>query len=440
MKTVFRFSSVLLTLALLVLTKVNAQTDISGVWEGNLVVAPGQEIDVQFTLESAGQGAYSAVLDAPDQPAITGVAADSVSIAGSTLTIEIAEVSGQFVGEIVGESINGTWTQSGTTFDLNLSPYVAPVLSREDFARVDGSWVGALQPTGSPDFELTVVLEFSENDAGEFVGTLSSPDQGANDIAMDSFEIDGDELSVDLNRLGVEISATIGGNELVGTFQQAGQSFPITFEKGEYEQDGLQISALNFARLQGPWHGQVANLTIVLRVEQEGSNYVAYLDSPDQGASDIPIQELSVDGDNVNFAISAIGGSFTGTIGENSLSGEWSQGGMNQALELVKGPYDPYGNLSAQVRTQLSGTWEGTVNDTDLVFEFSNSGSFSANLSIPSLGASDLSISNIEISGGNISFAVSGIGASFSGTLSANEASGEWTRAGATNPLSLTKQ
>lgn len=438
MKTFLRS---LFILCLFIPASIIAQTDLSGVWEGKLVVAPGQEIDVQYTLESSADGSYTAVLDAPEQPSITAVPVDSVTIEGSTLTMEVSIVSGRYVGEIGSGTINGIWSQNNTEFELNLTPYEEPVITAENFARIDGSWVGALRPTGSPDFELAIVLEFFVNDDGEFVGTLSSPDQGGNDIPIDTLALEEDELVVEISQARIEIVTEISGDELVGTFNQAGQSFPITLARGEYEQAGLQLSALQFARVQGPWHGQVANLTVVLRVEQSDGNYLAYLDSPDQGATDIPIQEFTIDGDDVNFTIASINGSFSGTIAANALSGQWTQGGQTQPLELEKGPYVAHGNLSAEARSQLNGTWQGTVNNTELIFEFVNDGdSFIAQLDIPSLGANDVPVGNIELTADGFSFTVAAIGASFSGTLSDSRASGDWIRAGSTNPLSLNRQ
>ena len=244
-----------------------------------------------------------------------------------------------------------------------------------------------------------------------------------------------------ISQAQAEITGSLSGESFSGTWNQGGQSLPLILEKGEYEQEGLRLSALNYARLQGPWHGQVASLTVVFRVERVDGKYLAFLDSPDQGASDIPITTLEVNGDDLTFEIAAAGASFSGQISAEELNGEWNQGGQTMQLALVRDPYKPSVNLSDQAMQQLAGTWQGEVNDTQLVFRFTldADGNFEASLDIPSLGANGLPLSNLNIDGENFSFGVGGIGAEFAGTLSGNQLSGEWTRAGDTNPLLLNK-
>lgn len=428
-------------IAVFSINSVSAQSDLSGIWEGDLVVAPDQTIVVQFTLQRAADGSYTGLLNAPDQPSLTDVPIDSISLDQTSLTMNVSAVSGVYQGTISEGNIRGSWSQQGTTFDLNLVPYQEPVLSQAAFERISGSWIGVLRPIPGSDLEFTVVVRFEQDAEGEFKGFLSIPDQGGNNIPIDSIALEGDELVLTISQAQAEITGSLSGESFSGTWNQGGQSLPLNLEKGEYEPEGLSLSALNYARLQGPWHGQVASLTVVFRVEQVDGKYLAFLDSPDQGASDIPITTLEVNGDDLTFEIAAAGASFSGQISAEELSGEWNQGGQTTQLALVRGPYTPSVNLSDQVMQQLAGTWQGEVNDTQLVFRFTldADGHFEASLDIPSLGANGLPLSNLNIEGENFSFGVGGIGAEFAGTLSGNQLNGEWTRAGDTNPLLLNK-
>lgn len=150
-----------------------------------------------------------------------------------------------------------------------------------------------------------------------------------------------------------------------------------------------------------------------------------------------------MEGDELTFTITAAAASFIGTISADELSGEWSQAGQVQSLVLVRGPYVPPPTvvLSDQAMQQLAGTWQGTVNDTELVFRFEQDGdgNFGAFLDIPSLEANGLPVSNINVDGDNFSFGVGSIGAQFTGTLSGNEATGDWARAGNTDVLTISK-
>lgn len=421
------------SLLLVCASQLQAQQDISGVWEGVLAVGTN-EIDVEFTLTADGSGGYSAIMDAPDQPSITNMAVDSVALDGNSLTMAIAAVSGEYNGTIGAGVITGTWTQQGQDFALNLAPYEEPVMTAENFALVSGSWVGSIKPMPNAEMELTVVLEFNEDEPGVYSASLSSPDQGASDIPADSFSVEGNELTLEINRMRLEVVTEIAGDQMTGFFTQAGQNIPITLNKGEYESAGLNIAGLTYSRLQGPWHGQVQGINVQIRVEQQGDSYFAFMDSPDQGASDIPISTLELAEDRLTFTVTAANLTFTGELGDDQIVGTWNQMGTDTPVTLLRGPYNAAANLDTALLDQLAGSWRGSVNNTELVFEFNDQG---GSLSIPAMGAEGLGLSDLTGEGGELSFAVRGIQASFSGTLDGGSLSGEWTRAGNTSALDL---
>lgn len=223
----FLFAVIILATA----ANTRAQQDISGVWEGLLVVAPGSEIDVQLSFESDGNGSWTGLLNAPDQPSLTDVAINEINLDGNALTLQVSSVSGAYTGTIDGQSISGTWSQQGQDFELNLAPYEEPMVTAETFALVDGSWVGSIQPVPNSEMELTLVLDFSDN-SGEYSAALSVPDQGARDIPADTFGIDGDEVTVGIAQMQLEIVGNISGEQFSGTFTQAGRELPLQMSKG----------------------------------------------------------------------------------------------------------------------------------------------------------------------------------------------------------------
>jgi|GEM_PF-1524709 len=427
--------SIISSILLATIAHVTAQDDISGVWEGVLAVGT-TEIDVEFTLTADGAGGYSAVMDAPDQPSITNMAVDSVSFDGGVLSMTIAAVSGEYSGTFADGSFAGTWTQQGQELALDLAPYEEPVMTAEAFALVNGSWVGSIKPVPNAEMELTVVLEFEEESPGVYSASLSSPDQGASDIPADAFSVEGNELTLEINRMRLEIETTITGDQMSGMFTQAGREIPIVLDKGEYQQAGLGISPLSYARIQGPWHAEVQGLNVQIRIEQRGDNYVAFLDSPDQGASDIPISSMELEGDTLTMAVTAANMTFSGELGDEQIVGTWSQMGTNNEITFMRGPYNAAAGLDAAVLQQLLGSWRGSVNNTELVFEFSEQG---GSLSIPSMNAQGLGLSALEGDAGAFTFAVRGIQASFAGSIDGSSINGEWTRAGNTSALNLAK-
>lgn len=418
-----------------------AQGDLTGTWEGILAVTPDQQIDVQFIFARNDDGTYSALLNAPDQPSLNNIPVDTVTIDQNNLSMSVSAVSGEYQGTLGESSINGTWSQQGTSFELNLAPYVEPVLDREGFNRIAGSWIGTLRPVPGGELEFSVIVRIEENETGEFVGFLSVPEQGGNNIPVDTIELDGDELTIEISQAQAEITGMLDGESFSGSWNQVGQSLELNLEKGEYEVPGLEIAAEDFAAIEGTWTGQIGPLNVVFRFIESDDGFLAFLDSPDQGATDIPINTLSVQGNQLNLEMAALAASYSAIIGAEEISGSWSQAGQTMTLTLSRGDYLPFATLSDQARERLNGEWHGTVNDTDLIFRFENTGDeFTAVLDIPSLNTNNVPVSNISLNGENLEFTVPGIGAEYSATGNGNEYSGDWSRAGNSNSLTLTRQ
>ncbi|MBT8209767.1 MAG: S9 family peptidase [Eudoraea sp.] len=92
---------------------------------------------------------------------------------------------------------------------------------------VTGSWKGTLMVQG---MELPLVFNIQETD-GTYASTMDSPSQGATDIPMDETLLAGNELTISLKQAGIKYVALLEGNQLQGTFYQAGMEFPLNMEK-----------------------------------------------------------------------------------------------------------------------------------------------------------------------------------------------------------------
>ena len=95
--------------------------------------------------------------------------------------------------------------------------------------------------------------------------------------------------------------------------------------------------------LEGSWAGtlKISNveLRIVFNVIKDSSGkLLANLDSPDQGAYGIAVDEVMVKGDSVKFIVGVVKGFYAGKIFPDSLkiAGMWNQGGMSLPLDLRK--------------------------------------------------------------------------------------------------------
>lgn len=106
-----------------------------------------------------------------------------------------------------------------------------------------------------------------------------------------------------------------------------------------------QHNSLNLKQLdiEGSWQGVLripsVELRIVFNVAKDTmGNLSATLDSPDQGAFDIPVDEVIFGGDSVKFIVNSVAGYYVGRILEDSMmiEGKWNQGGMSLLLILHK--------------------------------------------------------------------------------------------------------
>lgn len=327
----------LLALALLGSVPVLAQEDISGVWAGQLAVAPDTSITVHFTL-SQENGQWQAVLNSPDMGAIKDVAASAVSFDGTELAIEVASLSGSYTGRLDAGNFVGEWSQPGSTFDMQLAPYEAAELSEEAIAALLGSWHGKLM---GPGITFNIVFGFSRNEAGEFVGSLTNVDAGNQQVAMTDIALQGNEFMFRVPQAQAEYSGTLEGDNITGRLKQGPQDMELNVTRGEFvaEVPQLSLSDADYELLAGRWSGELemGPLTIVLRVERnEDGTIVAFIDSPNQGANGLRVTAATLVDGELEAVLSVPPASFTGTLGDGVIDGSWNQGGTSMPLQLSR--------------------------------------------------------------------------------------------------------
>lgn len=93
--------------------------------------------------------------------------------------------------------------------------------------------------------------------------------------------------------------------------------------------------------ITGIWEGalevQNTKLPLVFKIHKKDSLYVSTMDSPAQGAKDIPVDTTLVKGEVITFSIKNAGISYEGKVKNDSLiSGTFKQGVATLPLELVK--------------------------------------------------------------------------------------------------------
>lgn len=110
----------------------------------------------------------------------------------------------------------------------------------------EGSWQGTLEAGAA---KLRLALTVTRSDAGVYAGKFDSLDQGAS-IPIDTIGIDGDAVRFELKSVGAKYEGILNKErtEIVGTFTQSGQAFPLTFKRGEMATAGGQTAAVKPAK------------------------------------------------------------------------------------------------------------------------------------------------------------------------------------------------
>jgi pimeloyl-ACP methyl ester carboxylesterase len=123
--------------------------------------------------------------------------------------------------------------------------------------------------------------------------------------------------------------------------------------------------------ISGPWKGELqvggTKLAIVFRFQDGGCT----MDSPDQGAKDIPGELLFISADSVSVSQKSMGASFSGKLRDGVIVGRFSQRGLTVPLLLTPGevvrnrpqtPSGPFPYMTEEVSfTNGDATLAGTL-------------------------------------------------------------------------------
>lgn len=104
-----------------------------------------------------------------------------------------------------------------------------------------GSWNGILD-VGSQ--HLSLVFHFSQDEKGETVCLMDSPDQGAKGIPTEILCLKDDSVSVQVPQIWLKFSGRLHGDTLRGVLRQGMQRFPLVLSRGALVRQRSQNPAL----------------------------------------------------------------------------------------------------------------------------------------------------------------------------------------------------
>ncbi len=93
--------------------------------------------------------------------------------------------------------------------------------------------------------------------------------------------------------------------------------------------------------ITGQWNGvlkvQGMQLRLVFNVSKTANGYSSTMDSPDQGAKDIPVTTISFENSTLKLSVLNIGVQYEGVLSkDNIVVGNFKQGGLSLPMNLSK--------------------------------------------------------------------------------------------------------
>jgi hypothetical protein len=227
-------------------------------------------------------------------------------------------------------------------------PRQKAVLSQAAMDTLAGAWHG---PVSVPGAAMTFVARFKRNDKGELTGTLSAPEQGGQELPMDDIQFTNNKLDFKILQVQGEFIGDYANGGFTGVWRQPGtppEGLKVSLTKGDVATPvfALKLSAESFASLTGKWSGKLTgpqgSITVVMRFEvNSGGQYVGFLDSPDQGATGLPIAEVSLAAGKLTARMTTSPpAQFEATLSGNTMVGQLTQnvgqGPMSTPLTLTR--------------------------------------------------------------------------------------------------------
>jgi len=98
---------------------------------------------------------------------------------------------------------------------------------------ITGQWNGVLKVQGTT---LRLVFNVIKTDTG-FISTMDSPDQGVKGIAVTNTTFNNSNIKFEVTNARIEYNGELKENEIIGTFKQSGQEFPMNLSRKAIEKE-----------------------------------------------------------------------------------------------------------------------------------------------------------------------------------------------------------
>lgn len=196
-------------------------------------------------------------------------------------------------------------------------------------------------------------------------------------------------------------------NYMKKTFQQPMLLLALLFS--------MTPSAMANINPVGSWHGEISvsgnKVPLIFHINIDESNkFIATMDSPAQGAKDIPVKEVMISDRSIKLNIAVASAIFEGQFDKNStlIKGVWQQGGQSFPLILKHKSED------------IVGLWKGKLQGHSVEFSLDiliNEDNQTVAYLSPNGGISKVKVSNLVNKKEKLSFEVPAEGVKYTGKL-----------------------
>jgi hypothetical protein len=330
---------------------------------------------------------------------------------------------------------------------------------RQSASDLQGFWEGTLSIR---TMTLRLVLKVDKAPDGTYTATMDSIDQGASDIPVNTFTLSNRTVQFQLPALRAKYEAGLNARatEMSGEWQQGGTKIPVTFKRTKTPSTiPAPLPPSAYAKrggspLQGVWKGTLevgVPVRVVVKIsETSPGKFIGTMDSPDQGARNIPLTTAEYAKPTARFDITSIDSHFEGTLNDDgsAIDGTWTQGPNSIPCLLTRA--DPAEDAAPDASAyafasdaDLQGIWTGTLNAgrsrLRLVLKIARAtnGTYSATMDSPDQGSKEMQASMVSFNPPEVLAGWPALRAMFHGELQKGRLVGIWQQGPAEFPLEL---
>ena len=301
--------------------------------------------------------AYRAVIDSVDQ-GVNDIPIAKLSAGPDFIHAELPALDADYQAALNagGTEMSGTWKQLKRSYPLTLKRTTeadrapGPMAANEYAPRPDsdlqGAWEGTLK-VGNVALRLN--LRIAEPTSGTFHAQMDSVDQGARNLPVTSLTYNQPAIRFEMSSINGVFEGNLDdrGDQMTGTWIQAGKKFPLTFQRVKANAQTAADTEKDYGQgasdqVQGHWKGALDANKVVLHIVfhialMPDGSYSATMDSPDQGATGIPATAVKFTYPNLRMEWNGFDGVFTGKLEKGRLFGTWRQANVALPLQLERG-------------------------------------------------------------------------------------------------------